>query len=138
MLLKKRKPNLLPKKQPNLNPQNQKKQLGTLGEQRVKKLLQSKGWQFVAQNFHTRFGEIDLIFLDGKTLVFVEVKTRSSRNHGYPEEAISPAKFRHLQKAAEIFLIKNPSLQNVPLRIDVAAVETGENTEIRYYQNASC
>jgi putative endonuclease len=71
-------------------------------------------------------------------LSFIEVKTRSSEKFGFPEEAVSKNKLRHLQKAAEIFLTKNPQYQNCQLRIDVAAIELCKDREMmRYYKNVT-
>ena len=109
--------------------------MGALGETLTKNLLLKKGWQFITQNFHTRFGEIDLIFSYQHTLIFIEVKTRLTNRLGYPEEAVSLSKRRHLQKTAEIFLTKFPQYQNYSLRIDVAAIEIHkEEKQIRYYE----
>jgi putative endonuclease len=67
--------------------------------------LESKGMRIVERNFHFgRAGEIDLIAEDGETLVFIEVKSRSSTLYGSPEEAVTPAKRRALRKAAEGYL----------------------------------
>ncbi|MFC1653470.1 YraN family protein [Patescibacteria group bacterium] len=88
----------------------QKKKLGQKGEKQAKKLLQNKGYKFITANYHTRYGEIDLIFQDEGQLVFVEVKTRSSNILGNPEEAITKEKINHLRKAAHIFLNSNPKL----------------------------
>jgi putative endonuclease len=104
-----------------------------MGETLLKNQLLNKGWIFISQNFYTRFGEIDLIFIDpDNTLVFIEVKTRSSNNLGFPEEAVNSRKIANIRKSAEIFITKNPKYQNYLLRIDVAAIQ---NQNIRYYKN---
>lgn len=103
-----------------------------MGEQIVKKKLINKGWQFITQNFHSRNGEIDLIFLDGVILCFIEVKTRTNQNSGHPEEAITAAKLANIRKTAQYFLLKNPQYQDHQLRIDVAAIE---NQSLHYYKN---
>ncbi|NMC36213.1 YraN family protein [Candidatus Beckwithbacteria bacterium] len=117
-------------KSPNL----QKKQLGKLGENLAKKHLQNKGYCFLVQNFHTRFGEIDLIFLDDKTVVFVEVKTRVDDTFGSPEEAISKTKISHLKKAAYFFLQQNPQYEDSLLRFDAICIEI-RSKQIRHYEN---
>ena len=107
-----------------------------MGEQETKKLLLNKGWKFVTQNYRTRFGEIDLIFIDNKTLVFVEAKTRSNLEWGTPEESISRSKLAKLRKAAEIFLCEHPVYSDWLYRIDVAAVEKKDDKlDIRLYEN---
>ena len=120
---------------PNPSP-NQK--LGKLGEQLAKKHLLNKGYQFIQQNFRSKFGEVDLIFQDKETLVFVEVKTRVGDKYGPPEKAITPFKIRHLIKTAYYFQLKNPSLPE-SCRLDAIAVQFDEATHklqsINHYQN---
>ena len=122
-------------KNSSLNP-NQK--LGFLGEQLAKKHLLNKGYQFIEQNFRSKFGEIDLIFQDKETLVFVEVKTRVGDKYGSPEEAITPFKIRHLIKAAQYFQLKNPNLPE-SCRIDIIAIQFDEVSHklqsINHYEN---
>ena len=115
---------------------NQK--LGNLGEKLAKKHLLNKDFKFIQQNFHSKFGEIDLIFLDNEILVFVEVKTRVGNKYGPPEDAITPSKIRHLVKAVAYFQLKNPNLPE-SCRIDIVAVQFDEATHkllsINHYQN---
>ena len=110
-----------------------KRKLGQKGEQLAKKHLQSKGYLFIAANFHTRFGEIDLIFQDGDQLVFVEVKTRSTTDKGLPEEAITPRKISHLKKAIDFFYLENPELPRYA-RIDAVSIT---KDHIKHIQNIS-
>ena len=65
---------------------------GTWGEAQVAAYLRKKGYQLLAHSFHCRFGEIDLIAQKGKTLCFVEVKTRSNLQYGLPREYVTAAK----------------------------------------------
>jgi len=80
------------------------KNLGKWGEETAASFLLKKGYQLIDKNWRTREGEIDLVMRDGSTLVFVEVKTRSNKNFGYPEEALSEKKLEHLVSAGEQFL----------------------------------
>lgn len=103
-----------------------------MGELQAKNLLLNKGYQFLTANFRTRIGEIDLIFLDRQTVVFVEVKTRTSLDQGLPEEAVTPVKLRTIERVGEAFLIEN-NLENLLARIDVVAIEMVANkTEMRH------
>ena len=99
-----------------------KKPLGKKGENLAASLLKRRGYRILATNFHTRFGEIDIVAQDGNTLVFVEVKTRTSRVFGLPEESIGKAKLSSLQKASQIFRAKHPNLPETE-RIDAVAIE---------------
>lgn len=81
-------------------------------------------------------GEIDIIAYDRKTLVFVEVKTRRSREFGLPEESVTPAKQRQIRKIAQGFLAKN-RLTNTECRFDVISLELdGEGYSVRHIKNA--
>jgi putative endonuclease len=65
------------------------KPLGYLGERAAEKYLKRKGYKIVARGLRLRGGELDLVAVDGRTVVFVEVKTRRSEQFGHPAEAIS-------------------------------------------------
>lgn len=111
---------------------------GKLGEDYAIKLLKKQGYKILQRNFRSKFGEIDAIAEDRNTLVFVEVKTRWSRNFGNPEEAVTPLKLRHLVRAAEYFKLLNPKTPEL-MRIDVVAteVENGKVTEARILKNVT-
>ena len=115
-----------------------RKSLGNLGENLALKHLKNKGWQFIERNFKSYFGEIDLIFKDKETLVFVEVKTRFSKSYGPPEEAVTPRKIRSLIKTAQYFKLKNPKMPD-SLRIDVVAIDLDPKREkllqLRHIEN---
>ncbi len=99
-----------------------KSNLGSLAESYAVRLLSSKGYKIIERNFHSRFGEIDIIALEGPTLVFVEVKARWSRKFGAPEEAVTRSKLWKIQKTGEYYSILHPELPK-KLRIDVVAIE---------------
>lgn len=110
-----------------------KKSLGNLGENLGLKYLQNNGYQFIERNFRSKFGEIDLIFLDGQTLVFVEVKTRLSETFGSPEEAVNQLKLRSIIKTAQFYLLFHHQ-ESISWRIDLMAVDLKKKT-ITHYQN---
>ena len=85
-----------------------KKEKGAEGERAAKEYLSSLGWSFLHANYFTKQGELDLIFRDGETLIFVEVKARS-KSIGF-EDAITKKKIEHLYKAAEIYIDKERPL----------------------------
>lgn len=95
---------------------------GKLGEDFAAKLLQKSGYKILDRNFRTKFAEIDIVALDGDTLVFVEVKTRWSKKYGKPEEAVIPRKLAKIKKASEFFSLTHPNLPK-KMRIDVVAIE---------------
>jgi len=110
---------------------------GRLGEAAARRHLQDRGLKFLAANFQSRHGEIDLILRDGDCLVFVEVKTRSSEEWVRPAAAVNAAKRRRLSLTAEDYLRQLPD-RRVASRFDVAEVllTDGEVRDIRHIINA--
>ena len=101
--------------------------LGALAEARAAEFLQRKGFAVVDRNWTCRGGEIDLVCRDGDTLVFVEVRARSSTSHGTPLETVVDVKRRRLIRAAEIYLhVKKRT--DAACRFDVVAI-TGDVVE---------
>jgi len=105
--------------------------LGMEGEDRARAYLEEKGLRWRESNFYTDFGELDLVMQDGFTIVFVEVKRKLSSGT-VPEEALTPAKRRHVVKAALAYLAYR-KLTDRPLRFDVVAITPGK---ITHYENA--
>ena len=85
---------------------DKKRQLGDQGEEIGVSYLQSKGYVILERNYRTNKGEIDIIAYKEDVVFFIEVKTRSSNIHGYPEEAVTPRKLIKMQAAADSFLNK--------------------------------
>jgi putative endonuclease len=98
-----------------------RQRLGTAGEERAARWYQEAGYEVVARNWHCRDGELDLVVCDGRTLVFCEVKTRSSTRFGLPAEAVTPAKQRRIRGLAAQFLRQHDG-GGRSLRFDVVAV----------------
>jgi putative endonuclease len=94
--------------------------LGQWGEQQAVDLLQSEGLQVLARNWRVREGEIDIVARDGRTVVFCEVKTRSSAACGAPAEAVTAAKARRLRRLALLWLAEHPGGDLI--RFDVVSV----------------
>ena len=111
-------------------------QRGEIGEKTAKKHLQGLGLKFLAANFRSERGEIDLVFRDKDCLVFVEVKTRSSEAWVRPAASVNARKRRLLSQTALDYLklIKNPK---VAIRFDIVEVllADGEVREIRHLPN---
>jgi putative endonuclease len=114
------------------------KSLGFLGERAAEKFLKRKGYKIVARGMRVRGGELDLVAVDGRTIVFVEVKTRSSHDAGTPAEAINARKEAHMTRAAMLFL-KRHSLEGYSCRFDVVAITWQDKTkkpQIEHFINA--
>lgn len=95
--------------------------LGNLGEERVAKFLETKGYEIVERNYRCPAGEIDIIAKDGSDLVFLEVKTRRNNLQGCPSEAVDSRKRTKLILSGEHYLTER-NLGETDCRFDVAEV----------------
>ena len=102
--------------------------VGKLGEDIACVFLSKKGYKILQRNFKARYGELDIIALHKNTLVFIEVKTRTSLRFGTPEEAITPRKLHELIQTAQYYVILHPELPKL-MRIDVIGIMMDEITE---------
>jgi putative endonuclease len=90
-----------------------RQRLGRIAEQAVAERLQGDGWRILARNPRTRYGELDLVALDGEALVFVEVKAGRAGASGGPARpvlAIGPAKQRRLRSLARAWIVEQPRI----------------------------
>ena len=108
-------------------------QIGAYYEGVAARYLQKKGYRILQRNFRCRQGEIDIVALDGRTIVFVEVKYRRGKSTGYPEEAVTLHKQRVISRTADFFRVRYRVQEEIPCRFDCIAL-AGE--EIRHYENA--
>ena len=106
--------------------------LGTKGEVLAKDFLKKKGYKIIEVSFSNQIGEIDIIAKQGETIVFVEVKTRSSNKFGFPSEAVGFHKQNKIRSVALSYLKSTKNLET-QARFDV--IEVSEN-EIRHIENA--
>lgn len=96
-------------------------ELGRWGEQIAAEHLSADGICVLDRNWRCRIGELDIVALDGDTLVFCEVKTRQSRRFGSPAEAVNATKARRLRRLAGCWLVEHAHrARNV--RLDVLSV----------------
>jgi putative endonuclease len=93
--------------------------IGKAGEDQAARFLEGKGMEIVARNFRSRRGEIDLIVLDGDTLVFAEVKAWSSYRFEDLSISISENKQRRIIETAKYFLSANREYNGKTVRFDV-------------------
>jgi len=97
------------------------KRLGERGEEIAAAYLMGQKFTIVERNFRCKGGEVDIIAREGKTLVFVEVKTRRNLSYGPPQLALTPFKQRQISKAALTWLAKN-KMFGASARFDVVAI----------------
>lgn len=101
--------------------QGARQQLGNQGEIEAARFLEKLGYKILHRQLRGRSGELDLVALDGDTIVFVEVKTRTSLSAGHPTEAITAAKQLKITQSALAFLKQHRWL-NRRARFDVISM----------------
>ena len=117
-------------------PSDTRQSLGLLGENLAVAALQSKGYAILARRHRSRYGEIDIIAEDGRCVVFVEVKLRTTDLFGEAFEAIPRWKQRRIMTVALDYLSRNGLLDR-PVRFDVAAIdERGGRLEVELIEDA--
>jgi putative endonuclease len=100
-----------------------RRDFGDRGEDLAAEFLRAEGFRVLERRRQVgRFGEIDLVCLDGRGIVFVEVKTRRDAAFGPPEEAVTRAKLEKLGRSIERYRLER-GLDRLPYRLDVVAVD---------------
>jgi putative endonuclease len=122
----------------------QRQRLGKSGEDLAVDELRRLGYAILARRYRTRHGEIDVVAREGETLVFVEVKARTTREFGQAAEAVTPGKQRRVISMAIDYLARH-RLTEVACRFDVVAIDAvqasgaqgdGVGTRLTVYRNA--
>lgn len=104
-----------------MNRNRPQESLARRGESLARRHLKKKGYRILARNYACPIGELDLIALDGKTLVFVEVKTLRDDRRIQPADSVHAAKQARIRKTARFYLSAKRA-DDVPARFDVVAV----------------
>jgi putative endonuclease len=106
--------------------------LGKQGEKIAKNYFLAKRYLLIKENYRFERAETDLIFEDriNKTIIFVEVKARTSKTYGEPEESITNKKIENLVKSAEGFLMEHPEFDEYEKRFDIVSVYMEGNKEV--------
>ena len=109
-------------------------QTGKQGENLAIDYLKKQGYKILETNRRfSRFCEIDIIALDRDTLVFVEVKTRSTNKCGAPEEAITRSKYNNIKTGLFTYLQENPNYKKY--RIDVISIILKPEITVKHLKN---
>ncbi len=106
---------------------------GRLYEEQAAQYLVSKGYVILERNYHTHFGEIDIIAMEGGYLVFIEVKYRKNAAVQHPAAAVGAVKQSRICKCALTYIKKQNIDDSFPVRFDVLSI-LGET--ISLYKNA--
>lgn len=114
------------------------KKIGILGEAIAADYLMHKGYAIIQKNYHTRYGEIDIIAENKEYIVFVEVKTRNETTTYSPSEAVNTSKQKRLLKSALLYLEAFP--KTLQPRMDVIEVILARSSlsliDINHIENA--
>jgi putative endonuclease len=114
----------------------QRQELGFSGENLAVAELERRGYAILARRYRTRRGEIDIVAQDGDTLVFVEVKVRTTAERGTAAEAVTPRKQRRLVAMAVDYLARTRA-SNRRCRFDVVAIDgAGDSRTLTLYPHA--
>jgi putative endonuclease len=110
--------------------------VGADGERAAERFLRRHHYAILHRNYRCRYGELDLVALEGTVVVFVEVKTRSHGGFGAPADAVDARKQRQIQRAAQHYLIEH-DLTDRAARFDVVAVwRDGRRLQCELVRNA--
>ena len=115
-----------------------RRELGQRGEDLACRVLKKKGYRIIDRNVRLPGGELDVIARFKKTLVFVEVKTRTSTAFGAPQEAVDRRKQERLTRLAWTWL-KQEGLEDSPARFDVVSIlvnQDGDRARVEVFENA--
>lgn len=99
--------------------------LGRRAEDLARRHLESLGLQLLERNYRCRGGEIDLVMLDGPVLVLVEVRSRSTTEHGDAASTVGARKQQRFIRAARHLLLTRPAYRKLGARFDVVAIDPG-------------
>lgn len=110
------------------SPRRLSESLGRYGELLAERYLLRQGWIVLARNHRTRYSELDLVAVEDRTVVFVEVKTRAGHLSGNPAEAVDLEKQRRISRAA-INYIRHHHLAPVRSRFDVVAIDLTDESK---------
>lgn len=99
----------------------EKKEIGQKGEDLAVDFLKGLGYQILERNYRCKLGEVDIIARDNESLVFIEVRGRSSLAFGLPQESINRKKQHQISKVALEYLTRK-KVKNTPARFDVVAI----------------
>jgi putative endonuclease len=118
----------------NLN----RKRIGSWGEELAAEKLRSEGYVILEQNYRTPYGELDLVARRADLVIFVEVKTRTSRSFAQPEDSITRRKRGHILQSIDYYLQNHPDIE-CDWRVDVAAIQGrpgSSEAEMTWFENA--
>jgi putative endonuclease len=116
-----------------LRPAPDRTAIGLAAENRAAKFLEERGLTLVLRNYRRRFGELDIVALDGDVLVIVEVRLRSSDRFGGAAASVDGWKQRKIVRTAQMLLLDRKDLARLRARFDVVVVQ---DQDVEWIRNA--
>ena len=121
----------------NINTKKTNKSIGNFGEKTACDFLKKQGYKIIETNYHySKLAEIDIIAKEKNTIIFVEVKTRSTTNFGHPFEAINYNKLQKILQAG-LYYLQNTKEKYTDYRIDIISILGTKNPKIEHLKNVS-
>jgi putative endonuclease len=113
------------------------RQRGSHWELKAEAFLKTRGLRTIERNYLARVGEIDLVMMDGATLVFAEVRYRENERHGSGADSVTRVKQQRIIRAARSYLCRNPGRSHLCCRFDVISIGSREGRILfNWIQNA--
>lgn len=115
--------------------------IGQRAERIAEKYLKQYQLKTLQKNYHSRFGEIDIIMHDQDSIVFIEVRCRNNTNYGSGAETVTASKQQKIIKTAQVYLQQHPEYKNTPARFDVVSIcnnKSENKADIDWIKNAFC
>lgn len=111
---------------------------GRRAEDVARRHLEAQGLELLIANYRCRAGEVDLVMLEGTTLVLVEVRSRTTSTHGDAASTVGARKQQRLVRAARHLLLTHPPYRRLAARFDVIAIDPGPDgaPELRWIRDA--
>ena len=110
------------------------KSTGTYGEDLACSYLDQKGYLVLERNYRYGKAEIDIIARKNDLLLFIEVKTRTNINYGYPESFLSDSQAQRIIEAAEEYIFRNDWKGQI--RFDIISIIIGDSEELKHFKDA--
>lgn len=107
------------------------KNIGLWGEDKAVEFLKAKNYTILARNYHSRFGEIDIIAKKQNTIIFVEVKTRKNTAFGFPAEFVNYQKQQKIMKTAQLYINNNFNVE-FDYRFDIIEIFHYDNNKVNF------
>lgn len=118
-------------------PLSNKGLIGQAGEKVAVAFLKKHGYRIIQQNFRCKFGEIDIIAYHRKTFCFIEVKARTTKAFGLPEQAVTKRKQKQIIRVTQYYLKRNKITDRICCRFDIVAISLDEGKpEVKLIKNA--